>query len=107
MPARAKPPSNVDNVAYRLRLLQAASGLSQAALARMVGITPQAWNNNLTGDGRIGLDQAMRLCAGLGVTLDWIYRGLANAGLPLPLASKIQEIERTGLPASRGQRRAS
>lgn len=81
-------------IADRLRLTRLASGLSQAAWCRLVGIAPSAWHNYETlGPNwrRISLDQALKVCGGAGVTLDWIYRGQA-AGLPMNLATKIQQL---------------
>ncbi|CAH1671889.1 helix-turn-helix transcriptional regulator [Chelatococcus asaccharovorans] len=64
--------------------------MAQVQFAQMVGLTQQSWNNYERGRRRIDLDQAFRLCAVTGVTLDWIYFG-DRSGLPLRLAQMIPE----------------
>lgn len=86
---RGNDPYSLDAVAERLQLTRLALGLSQAAIGRLAGIEPQAWNNNERARGRISLDQAIKLCIATGVSLDWIYRGEMR-GLPHELAVKIQ-----------------
>jgi transcriptional regulator with XRE-family HTH domain len=93
MAKRPSAPTAVEMIAERLRLTRAASGLNQAAWCRLVGINPQAWNNYEQARNRISLDQALRICSATGVTLDWIYRGIA-AGLPISMASEIQRLDR-------------
>jgi transcriptional regulator with XRE-family HTH domain len=63
----------------------------QAIWCRFVGITPQAWNNYESGLNRISLDQAFKVCAATGVTLDWIYFG-DRSGLPVRIASQLAEF---------------
>lgn len=98
---RPPPPTSNDSIAERLRLTREASGLKQAAFCRQVGISPQAWNNYETGARRISLDQALRVCAVTGATLDWIYRGISSS-LPLALASRILTLQ----DEQHGKRRA-
>jgi transcriptional regulator with XRE-family HTH domain len=88
-----RSPLSVEEGATRLRLTREASGLNQAAWCRMVGISTQAWNNYEQAVNRISIDQALRVCAATGVTLDWIYRGI-SAGLPVKIATEIQELDR-------------
>ena len=75
MPAPDREPTSTMEVAARLKLTREALKLSQAALCRQTGISPQSWNNAETGDNRIAVDEAMKLCRATGVTLDWIFRG--------------------------------
>jgi DNA-binding XRE family transcriptional regulator len=89
-------PRDVDAIAERLKLTREALGLKQAAFARLVGLEPQAVNNYETGLRRISVDQAIKICAATGVSLDWIYRGLAS-GLPVNLATALQQRQRSGL----------
>ena len=91
-----REPTSVTEVAARLQLTREALKLSQAALCRMAGISPQAWNNAETGDNRISVDEAMKLCRVTGVTLDWIYRG--NRTL-LPSIVLEEIVRREGRPA--------
>src|SRR5882724_8050936 len=85
--------TNLLAIAERLRLTRAATGLTQAAMGRLVGIASNAWNNNERGRDRISVDQAIKLCIATGVTLDWIYRGEMK-GLPHDITIKIQAIAR-------------
>lgn len=87
-------PSHHDMIAQRLRLTRKATGLSQAEFCRRVGIGQQAWSNYEAGRNRISIDMALRLCAGIGATLDWIYRGNMESGLPPQLTRSIQELQR-------------
>lgn len=80
-------------IAERLKLTREALGLKQAAFARMVGIEPQAVNNYETGLRGISVDQAVKICAATGISLDWIYRGI-SAGLPVNLATALQQKQR-------------
>jgi transcriptional regulator with XRE-family HTH domain len=82
--------AEIQEIAERLKQLRQAMRLEQAAFARLVGIEPQAWNNYERGFRRISIDQAKKLCATTGVSLDWIYRGISS-GLPINLATALQE----------------
>lgn len=86
-------PIGTPEVAARLRATRLALKLSQAALCRLAGISVQSWNNAETGDSRIGVNQAIKLCKATGVTLDWIYRGIWT-GLPTGIAEAIARIDR-------------
>jgi transcriptional regulator with XRE-family HTH domain len=86
-------PKEINAIAERLILTREALGLKQAAFARLVGIEPQALNNYESGLRRISVDQAIKICAATGVSLDWIYRGLAS-GLPVNLATALQQRQR-------------
>lgn len=85
--------AELEEIGARLKLLREAMQMEQAAFARLVGIEPQAWNNYERGFRRISIDQAKKLCATTGVSLDWIYRGIA-AGLPINLAAALQDRAR-------------
>jgi transcriptional regulator with XRE-family HTH domain len=91
MPRRKIEQSGIDAIAERLRLTRQALGLKQAAIARLTGISTQAWNNYETAKYRISVDQALMVCRTIGVSLDWIYRGDMN-GLPLRIATRIQQL---------------
>ncbi|MGY4288852.1 transcriptional regulator with XRE-family HTH domain [Bradyrhizobium sp. LM2.7] len=82
-------------IAERLKLIRLAvhGGMKQAAFARLVGIEPQALNNYETALRRISVDQAVKICAATGVSLDWIYRGI-TAGLPAEMATALQRKQR-------------
>lgn len=71
------------DIGSRLASLRAATmpDLSQKAWAEKHGFSPTQFNNWEKGTRRIPVDDAERLCARYGLTLDWIYRGRAE-GLP-------------------------
>lgn len=87
-----RAPTHHDAVSDRLRITRKATRLSQAAFARRAGISTSGWNNYERGRNRISVDEALKLCASFGVTLDWIYRGI-DAGLPHQLAVAIHKVE--------------
>lgn len=78
-------------MAERLRLTREAMGWSQAELCRRSGISPQIWNNAETGDNRISVDEAIKLCRTTGVTLDWIYRG-SRVLLPAVISDALRGV---------------
>ncbi|MGC2781121.1 MAG: helix-turn-helix transcriptional regulator [Bradyrhizobium sp.] len=86
-------PREVNEISDRLRLIREAKGLNQATFARLVGIEPQAINNYETGLRRISVDQAIKICAATGVSLDYIYRGLTGH-LPVDIATELQRLQR-------------
>src|SRR5262249_5411756 len=85
-------------IAERLVLVREAVGLNQASFARLVGIEPQAINNYERGLRRISVDQALKICAATGASLDYIYRGLASSSLPVNMLTAIQERLRQQRP---------
>jgi transcriptional regulator with XRE-family HTH domain len=77
-------------IGARLRALREALGYKRArAFCEVVGITEQAWNNYECGRRRISLDEAMKVVARTGASLDWIYRGLEHT-LPVNVAEKLR-----------------
>ncbi|WP_377830304.1 helix-turn-helix domain-containing protein [Bradyrhizobium lupini] len=85
--------SELQSLAERLRRTRESKKLKQADWCRFVGIGPQAWNNYERGINRISIDQAIKVCAATGVSLDWIYRGI-TAGLPYDIAVALQSRPR-------------
>ncbi|MFP6740469.1 MAG: helix-turn-helix domain-containing protein [Alphaproteobacteria bacterium] len=59
----------------RLKQAREARGLSQADVCRAAGITANAYNQWEKGRRLINVFDAMKLADGLGISLDWIYRG--------------------------------
>jgi transcriptional regulator with XRE-family HTH domain len=88
--------TNLDQMAARLRETRQAMKLTQARLCRIADIPQSTWNNAETGDNRLGLDQAIKLCDAFGLTLDWIYRGIAS-GLPTAIQEALVERRRRGI----------
>jgi len=81
---------DVAAIAARLKALRAATGLSQEAFAKQVGLGYKQWGNFESASGRIGLDAALTLTRELKVPLDWIYLG-EEAWLPAGLRDKIRQ----------------
>ena len=94
-------------IGKRLRLVREALKMSQSALCRLAGITPQAWNNAETGDNLLTVPNAVRLCRVTGVTMDWIYRGQITSALPSVMLEEIQRqqlLQETRSPTRRPRR---
>ncbi|MGE0751834.1 MAG: helix-turn-helix transcriptional regulator [Variibacter sp.] len=96
------PFDSAQAIGYRLFLIRTgwskAQGherpLGQKEFAELAGIpTRQAWNNAETGDNRIGIDNAIRVCQLTGASLDYIFFGLKD-GLPHRLVKAIEDIEK-------------
>lgn len=95
------PPSEVEQIAYRLRIGRMAQGLKAAELCRLAKIAPNRYSQWEGAQGRPDLDGAKLLRKAFGYTLDWIYEGDAS-GLPHALASKIAQFE-DGKPQPTGK----
>jgi transcriptional regulator with XRE-family HTH domain len=79
-------------IGKRLRTLREALGYDQArAFCQFVGFSDQALYNYETGKRRISLDEAMKIVAKTGVSLDWIYRGVEYS-LPVQLAENLRQV---------------
>lgn len=94
-------PDSPEAIGVRLRLIRIAFGkaqkivedeLSQAEFGRRMGVPPNTLNNCETGDNRIGIDNALKISAKTGVSLDYIYKGTGE--LPHTLAIEIEKLER-------------
>jgi transcriptional regulator with XRE-family HTH domain len=100
MAQRAPLPHSKDEIARRLRMTRAAFALTQREFAAKAGITASAYNRYERAKRFIALDQALKLRAAYGLTLDWIYCG-ETAGLPIHLLAACDSACR------RDQRRAT
>lgn len=88
--AREMPnPYSLGEIAKRLLLLRNSLDNTQATMANLAGVTPQAWGNYEQGSRRIEIDAVTRLRAAIGVTSEWVYYG-NMAQLPAELLEKIQ-----------------
>lgn len=87
------------DIGRRIRLLRKALGYDNAAqFAAHAGLSPQQISNWETGKTRPEVSMAIKLCVRTGATLDFIYWG-RDAGLPLNLATAIQDYRRRSEPA--------
>ena len=87
-------------IGERLRVTREALGLSQATFAKAAKVSASAYNQYERGRMRPAIDQAIRLCEGHKLTLDWIYRG-DPSGLKYSLADQIIRLRRQGNSTSR------
>jgi len=89
-------PESTKNVSQRLRYLQSAlenvRGLNQAQVAKEAKISKSAWNNALTGDNRISVNDAIKLLRTFGIELEWTYLGQGISRLPHDLAKEIDKL---------------
>jgi transcriptional regulator with XRE-family HTH domain len=90
MARKVANPQSVDSVARRLYLLRKSLGYSQLQISQLLGQSRSTWAQYETGERRISIDQAQKLCAVIGVSLDWIYNGRMDMLQP-DLAAKLQE----------------
>jgi transcriptional regulator with XRE-family HTH domain len=80
------------DIARRLDALMQALEMNQTAFAAMTGIQQSALNNYLGAKRRLWIDQAMKIRAKTGVTLDWIYEG-DRSGLPARLLAVLPPLD--------------
>lgn len=100
MPLHDPSERTVPAIARRLIATRLALGLSQAALSRRTGVATNTYNQYEKEKGRPDLDNAMRLCDGLGITLDWIYRADAS-GLPARIADRLPDVRPPDAPGTK------
>ena len=80
LPVMAQGESEFSEIGARLlRVREAFSDLSQKAWAEKHNFQPTQWNNWEKGTRRIPVENAERLCALCGLSLDFIYRGRVDA----------------------------
>lgn len=91
MAGRADDPKEVGR---RLELTRLALKYpTQKAFSDVIpGMTPQKWNNYVSGRDLITVENALILCNRYGITTDWIYRGLREA-MPSRLLAEIEALE--------------
>jgi transcriptional regulator with XRE-family HTH domain len=81
-------------VGKRLRITRQALNLTTTKMCRLMGSNSRgsAWTNYEQGHRLIEPEYAIVLCQNSGLTLDWIYRGLAHSGLREDLHGKIIQL---------------
>ena len=62
------------SLANRLKMTREALGLAPADLCKRIKIKPNRWSQYESGERRITLEVAGKLCDEFGLSLDWIYR---------------------------------
>jgi DNA-binding XRE family transcriptional regulator len=78
-------------IGNRLEMTREALGLSAAEICRQIDVKPNRWSQYQSGERRITLEIADRLCSTYGLTLDWIYRG-SRVGLNPAVSSRIKIV---------------
>ena len=93
-------------VGARLKALREAKGITaQAAMARLIGATPEQYNNWERGAGALPVQYAIRIYTFTGAGLDYIYRGDLS-GLPANLITLLStSIEASLAEASKPKTR--
>lgn len=89
MSRQAPSPSQLMQIADRLKRTREALGLKPAELCRATKIAPNTYSQWESATQRPELDKAKLLCDTFGYTLDWIYRG-EMGGLPYTITSKLR-----------------
>lgn len=79
------------DIGRRIEALMASTGRNQSAFAELVGITQPALSNYVKGLRRPQLDEAIKIAAKTGVTLDWLYLG-DRSGLPGRLLEALPDM---------------
>lgn len=82
------------DIGRRIVALREAMGMNQTAFAQLTDIKQNALANYEAGTRRPDLDQAYKLVAKTGVTLDWVYLG-DRSGLPHRLLALIEEFDQS------------
>lgn len=83
-----------NDIARRLRLTRRALGFDdrqQKLFGEEAGLEQSSYNKFETGDRKLTLQAAMKLCHRYGLTLDWLYRG-DPSGLPYKLYNRIRDL---------------
>lgn len=69
-------------VAARIKSLRVKEGLNQATFAQSLGVKVTQYNNWETGLRQPSVAAAIKICETYGVTLDWLFRGIASRVQP-------------------------
>jgi transcriptional regulator with XRE-family HTH domain len=101
--SRQKMPNGVDNhVGQRVRLRRASIGVTQDALAQMLGLSFQQLQKYESGENRISVSRLHQLSIALDAPVDWFFEGLvgqvlsgdaAIAHLPPRFEARVSERE--------------
>jgi len=82
---------SLKSLGNRLKITRQALDLSAAELCRQIACKPNRWSQYESGERKITVEVANRLCDEFGLSLDWIYR--ANpALLPHAIRMKIRQV---------------
>jgi transcriptional regulator with XRE-family HTH domain len=101
-PIMVKEPTGTAECAERLSVTLAVLKLTQAQFCRQTGVSTASLNNAITGDARIGLDNAILICQATDLTLDWLFRG-RRKGLPGEFIEGLVRLDRATKPKKRAK----
>ncbi|MGO9059203.1 MAG: helix-turn-helix domain-containing protein [Candidatus Binataceae bacterium] len=96
-----RPSKSLQAVGARLRTARLALGLRTAQFSQGVGVKSNAYSQWEHGQRLLDVLVAVRIAERYGITLEWLYRGIAY-GLPASLVQKIlsmSETTKTGIKA--------
>ncbi|MBS0244885.1 MAG: helix-turn-helix transcriptional regulator [Proteobacteria bacterium] len=80
------------HVGQRLRNRRQVHGLSQAALAEILGIAPQQLHKYEIGENRLSVSRLYQLCLVLNVGIAWFFDGLPGASPPTAAVDDTQRL---------------
>jgi transcriptional regulator with XRE-family HTH domain len=86
-------PEALDGIAYRMRLLRDALGMTQDSFSSMTGVGRTSIANYERAIRRPDIDEAIKICAATGVNLQWLYTGEMAAYLPGHIGERIRFLE--------------
>ncbi len=78
-------------IGHRLEAALAAAQISRKEICEKLGISQNKWSQWATGVNMPSMDDAIRVCEELGITLYWIFRGDAR-DVAHGLASKLLKL---------------
>lgn len=88
-------------IGARLRHLRFAYGYGDtpSAWAKKVGLSQSAWQNYEAGTRVPKMNEALKICASIGVSLDWIFRGEPfRANNPGHVNDKLDALDPADIP---------
>lgn len=87
-------------IGERLEVWLLAKGISAAELCNIIDCKPNEWSQFQNGKRKISMRIAHELIDNFGLTLDWIYRGVATTEIPSELLGKMKQIKNARIAAS-------
>lgn len=79
------------SLAHRVKTTREALDISAADLCKRINIKPNRWSQYESGERRITVQVANKLCDEFGLSLDWIFRA-DPAHLPHALRLKMPQV---------------
>lgn len=108
--AVARPNNAMDSkklIGERLEIWLLAKGITAAQLCDSIECKANEWSQFQSGKRKISMRVAHELVHNYGLTLDWIYRGVAAGEIPTELLGKMKQIKNARTAASAAGENAS